>query len=165
MPSANPEAMLFRYVGGGCLIYDGEEGESDTKCCEHGKVYSFDSEPPEVGQFKRVDEPPPCHATTPFSKLVETCDALIKWMNGPTARELDWDVSEDYKVKTPAGRLVRFVNRPVSASELVKRRIEWLYEAASLKLNPPRARLTEVDCLHEAVREVTRLRDLVKKAE
>ena len=55
--------MLFRYVGGGCLIYDGEEGESDTKCCEHGKVYSFDSEPPEVGQFKESMNRP--HAMQP----------------------------------------------------------------------------------------------------
>jgi hypothetical protein len=169
MPNANPDAMLFRCVGDGLVSDQPDIDDPNTKCWEPGKVYLFDSEPSKMGHcFERVAEPPRCLGIA-FSKLVETCDAFIKWMNGP-ARELtlDWEVPDDYKARTVPGEWGRPVgaeSRPASASEIVEPRIRWLYDAASGMSPPPKARFEYVRDLDAAVREVERLKDLVKMAE
>lgn len=138
-------------------------------CYEGGKVYDLDRAPTDEqvkDRFKPFVEPPGSRLV-PFAKLVETCDALIDWMNGPDARKLDWEVPKDYHVRDLVhSGVYRTKNHPVSASELVRRSIRLLHEIATSRTSRlpfEKKNLDEVDCLETAVRWVTRLRDRVQE--
>src|SRR5437879_3655889 len=113
--------MLFRYRGQNQhdtgQLWFGCPGDPKSEGYEVGKIYCLgpDSRPlndyPE--RFDHVDEPPDCRTASQIAlpELAERCTAFIEWMKGPIAQSLDWNVPQEYKVRSPEGYQDRTANR------------------------------------------------------
>ena len=76
--------MLFRYIGTTNYWHD-PDGVSVADY-QPNKIYKFTWTP--EGPFEEVDGPPDCLFVS-WKDFVETCDALINWMEGPIAQGLE----------------------------------------------------------------------------